>query len=221
MEIKSFSFNLFQENSILVSNGNRCAVVDPGFCARAEEDAFLGELDSRGLKPDAVLLTHGHLDHIYGAKKLQDKYGCKVYMSEEDVRIFPYNSVLARGLDMPEPDCGFKASFVADGDTVRAAGLDFKVIATPGHTPGSVCWYCEGKNLLFTGDTLMKGTIGRTDLKYGDYDAEIVSIMEKIMALPAETDFFPGHGPSSSLSEERTGNPMLEPFNEPGQDYSI
>ena len=90
----------------------------------------------------------------------------------------------------------------------------FMVIATPGHTPDSVCYYNEAEHILFTGDTLFAGSIGRTDLPGGDYDAEIRSIMEKLIFLPGETDIYPGHGPASTIARERMENPFLEPFNE-------
>ena len=90
----------------------------------------------------------------------------------------------------------------------------FKVIATPGHTPDSVCYYNEAEHILFTGDTLFAGSIGRTDLPGGDYDSEIRSIMEKLIFLPGETEIYPGHGPASTIARERMENPFLEPFNE-------
>ena len=90
----------------------------------------------------------------------------------------------------------------------------FKIIETPGHTPDSVCYYREAEHVLFTGDTLFAGSIGRTDLPGGDYDAEIRSIMEKLIFLPGETDIYPGHGPASTIARERMENPFLEPFNE-------
>lgn len=95
-----------------------------------------------------------------------------------------------------------------------AALYGFKVIDTPGHTPDSVCYYNEAEHILFTGDTLFAGSIGRTDLPGGDYDSEIRSIMEKLIFLPGETEIYPGHGPSSTIARERTDNPFLEPFNE-------
>ena len=199
--------------------GNRCIAVDPGFSDEDEKREFLKGLE--GLVVEAVLLTHSHLDHILGVKFLQDMYKCPVYASAEDAPLLEYNHKLAIITGLPIPDDSYTVTAVRDGDEISVAGLAFKVIATPGHTPGSVCWYCESEKLLLTGDTLFKGTIGRTDLRGGDYDKLIVSIMDKIMALPGSTEIFPGHGGTSTLSEERTLNPMLEPFNEPGQDYNV
>ena len=93
--------------------------------------------------------------------------------------------------------------------------MGFKVIATPGHTPGCVCFYNEEAGILLSGDTLFAGAIGRTDLLGGDYDKEISSIMDRLIGLPGDVDVLPGHGPRSSIAEERTGNPFLQPFNEP------
>ena len=101
---------------------------------------------------------------------------------------------------------------------MEAAGLTFEVIATPGHTPGGVCWLVRDEKLLFTGDTLFAGAIGRTDLSFGEYDDEIRSIMEKLMLLDGDIRIFPGHGPASTIADERTGNPFLEPFNEPEEE---
>jgi glyoxylase-like metal-dependent hydrolase (beta-lactamase superfamily II) len=102
-----------------------------------------------------------------------------------------------------------------DSKAEQGGGLEFKVIATPGHTPGSICWYCESHGIIFTGDTLFADSIGRTDLGHGDYDAEIKSIMEKLMVLPGSTKVYPGHGGTTTIGRERTCNPFLQPFNEP------
>ena len=112
----------------------------------------------------------------------------------------------------------FETRELVEGQTLRFAQDDkvsFKVIATPGHTPGCVCFYSEQAKVLFSGDTLFAGSIGRTDVDGGDYDKEIVSIMEKLMELPGDVEVYPGHGPATSIAVERTSNPFLQPFNEP------
>ncbi len=218
-DIVQFSFNLFQERAAIVcGKEGRCVVVDPGFCRAEEQEEFLSALRSRSLTPEAILLTHAHFDHIYGVKTLQDLYGIPTYMHPAEKPILEYDREMASKFRLREPDCSFSTTDVAGGDTVEAAGIRFEVIATPGHTPGGVCWFDREDKLLFSGDTLFAGAIGRTDFKYGEYDDEIRSIMEKLIILDPDVRICPGHGPDSTIGHERTHNPFLEPFNEPEEE---
>ena len=165
------------------------------------------------MKPAAVLLTHGHMDHIYGVAELQRRFGIPVYMSPEDIKTMEYYDRVGK-FGIAVADRSFTITPVADGSVVEAAGFRFRVIGTPGHSPGSVCWFCEEEGVLFTGDTLFAGAIGRTDLIYGEYDDEIRSIMEKLVLLDGDIRIFPGHGGTSTIGAERVSNPFLEPFNE-------
>jgi hydroxyacylglutathione hydrolase len=212
MEIKVFVVNMLQENTWIVrGDGASCVVVDPGFLGTDDTRRVLDALN--GLRPEAVLLTHGHMDHIYGVAELQRRFGMPVYMSPEDVRTMEYYDRVSK-FGLPVADHSFSITPVNDGSIVEAAGLKFKVISTPGHSPGSVCWLCEDEGFMFTGDTLFAGAIGRTDLIYGDYDDEIRSIMEKLVLLDGGTRILPGHGGISTIGTERVSNPFLEPFNE-------
>lgn len=231
MKIKRFVCNAFQENCYVVSDGGRCIVIDPGF-ANAETGAFAGKtfsgetvkdagaagepeglyeyLAAEGLKPEAILLTHSHWDHVLGVPALVERYGIPVFSATASLQT-PEGLVSCLeggklGVQTPERP----VSCLEDGN--EAWG--FKVIATPGHTPDSVCYYNEAEHILFTGDTLFAGSIGRSDLPGGDYDSEIRSIMEKLIFLPGETIIYPGHGPASTIARERMENPFLEPFNE-------
>lgn len=205
---------------VLESENGACVIVDPGFYNDSERDMFRAYVESRKLTPEAILITHCHIDHIWGAKVLQDRYGIPLYMGPENIRQFEYFDKMSTKLGLNAPDYGFTVTSVSDGDTVRAAGFEFKVIATPGHSPGGVCYLEEKERLMFTGDTLFAGTIGRTDLFLGEYDDLIRSIMEKLMILDGDINIYPGHGPSSSIARERTSNPFLEPFNEPEENSS-
>ena len=210
MKIKRFVCNALQENAYVASEGNSCVIIDPGFSGAAPDsfpcEPFFGEhrkaagaadeldllysyLDTEMLTPEAILLTHSHPDHTLGVAALVERFGIPVYAAAAPAE--PY-------------------SRLEDEATIYG----FKVIATPGHTPDSVCFYNETEHILFTGDTLFAGTIGRTDLPGGDYDSEIRSIMEKLIFLPGETEIYPGHGPASTIGRERIQNPFLEPFNE-------
>ena len=188
MKIKRFVCNPFQENAYVVSEGADCIIIDPGFTS-SELPALYDYLAAEGLTPTVILLTHSHPDHVCGLQALVARFGIAVQTPGGP------NSCLETA------DAG-------------AALYGFTVIKTPGHTPDSVCYYSEKDAVLFTGDTLFAGTIGRTDLPGGNYDDEIRSIMEKLIFLPGETVIYPGHGPQSTIARERIQNPFLEPFNE-------
>lgn len=217
LTIKTLEFNVFQENCYIVSNegGTHCVIIDPGFYYPQEEKQFFDTLFAEGLKVDAVLLTHGHSDHIYGVARVQKATGCRVYMHPADKGVIAAQTPLLKTIGIREPDSSFTSTDIAEGGLITEAGITFKVIHTPGHTPGGVCYLVESEKVLFTGDTLFAGTIGRTDFDYSDYDKEIAAIMEKLIILDSDISVLPGHGPSSTIGDERTHNPMLEPFNEP------
>lgn len=199
--------------------GPACVVIDPGFYSPEEEHEFFAFIEENGLKPEAVLLTHAHFDHIFGVKKVQERFGIPVYMDPEEEPSFIYNREMIGRLGLSVPDTDFSYTPAREGQTIAAAGFSFEVISTPGHAPGAVCYLDREEKLMFTGDTLFAGTIGRTDLLNSDYDQEILSIMNKLIVLDPDIRFYPGHGPSSTIGHERTNNPFLEPFNEPEETF--
>lgn len=214
MEIYRFIFNRLEENTMVVcGEPGRCVVVDPGYRSDEERDALEGCLEKHSLKPEAVLLTHGHMDHIFGVADFQKRHGVPVYMAPEERSVVDYYQRVTK-FGLPAADPGFTTTDISDDSLIEAAGLSFRVITTPGHSPGGVCYLEEAQKAIFTGDTLFAGAIGRTDLYEGDYDALIKSIMEKLMPLDGDIEIFPGHGGPSSIGTERATNPFLEPFNE-------
>lgn len=218
--IKQFSFNIFQERTALASiDGTECVVVDPGFYTPEEEQEFFSFIDNNGLKPQAVLVTHCHFDHIFGVARVQRRFNIPVYMDDREQACFKANWRMIDTLGLRSPDLSFTWNAVSERQVINAAGFEFEVISTPGHSPGGVCFLDRKEKLMFTGDTLFAGTIGRTDLPGSDYDKEILSIMEKIIVLDPDIQFFPGHGPGSTIGRERTHNPFLEPFNEPEEPF--
>lgn len=213
--IKIFSFNLFREHTmVLSSEGKSCVIIDPGFYEPYERTEFFDYINAGGLKPEAILLTHCHIDHIWGAKEVQDAFGIPLYMGPENREQFKSFDRMSSRMGISAPDYSFNVTEVGDNDTIDAGGFRFKVITTPGHSPGGVCYLEEKEKIMFTGDTLFAGTIGRTDILFAEYDDLIRSIMEKLIWLDPGISIYPGHGPSSTIGIERTSNPFLEPFNE-------
>lgn len=218
MVINHFSFNLFHENTILLWNegAEDCIVIDPGFSNCNEKKEFYDYLQKEKLKPVAILLTHGHIDHIFGVKHLQDKFKIPVFLHPEDketMKIFDKQLGLLKAF---APNINFITTDVADGQIIPIGKFTIKVIHTPGHSPGSVCYLVQDEELgfLFSGDTLFNMSIGRTDLAGGNYDDEIRSIMEKIIWLDPDLILVPGHGSTSTIGEQRNKNPFLEPWGE-------
>ena len=230
--IEHFTFNSFQTNCYLVWDENgKCAIVDPG-CSSDEELAQLARfIDSKNLEPVCILLTHCHFDHIYGMAAFAEAYGIPVHADMKEMySIDVTNKQLCKQFGFPMPDeypiiktsrnlhGTSRAEWVTDGDFINVGSLRFDVLATPGHSKGGLCFLERNEKVLFSGDTLFAGAIGRTDHPGGDYDVMMKSIFEKLLMLDGDTRVLPGHGPSSDISTERMTNPFLLPFNEPNED---
>ena len=180
-------------------------IIDPG----AEAETVTYWIDALGINPKAILLTHGHGDHIAAVAKLKKQYDIPVSIGvgDEDLLANPSANISAffdHPVVAPEPD-----HLVQDAQKLLIGGLHLTVMATPGHTAGGVCYLEETTGRLFCGDTLFAGSIGRTDLPGGNHQQLIDSIMAKIMALPDMFVVLPGHGPQSTVGAERTSNPWL------------
>ena len=174
-------------------------VIDPG----SEPEKIFEVLDIMEPKVKYIFLTHCHGDHIGAVNDIKNKYGGKILISREDsIGLYDETISLAYYINIPNPELEAD-SRVDDGDLIHIGDLEFKVIATPGHTKGGLCLYCEQEKLVFTGDTLFSGTWGRTDLPTGSFEDIIKSIMYKLLVLPDETIVYPGHGRSTMIKEEK------------------
>lgn len=197
------SFGAFGTNCYIVETENKGAVLIDAPCY---PDKILAKIESLGLTLRAILLTHGHCDHIEAVSELVNKTGCEVYIHKDDEKML-HNSLLSLAGYFGTPFTPFKgAKTFADGDTVTVDNAVFTVISTPGHTTGSVC-YVYG-DIIFSGDTLFFESIGRTDFPGGSYKALINSI-KKLKALGKDHTILPGHNESTSLYYELEYNPFL------------
>lgn len=222
INIKKFSFSLIAENTILVWGDTRkTVIIDPGFFHPEEKQELMDFISAEGLEPAAILLTHAHFDHTYGVSDCLKSFDIPVYLHPDDKNLKEKMCKMANKFFLKEPESDWESTDIGDGDIISIADMDFKVIHTPGHSPGSVCYLLESSGDLFSGDTLFAGTIGRTDFDFGDYDKEIVSIMEKIIWLDSDIVVHPGHGSQTTIGIERTQNPFLQPFNEKDEDGNV
>ncbi|MFI3331388.1 MAG: MBL fold metallo-hydrolase [Rikenellaceae bacterium] len=210
LKIAVFSFNPFGENTyVLMDDTKECIVVDAGNYSAKEDNALINYIRDNELKPVMALNTHGHVDHILGVSFVKQEFNVPFAMHSDDMSIL--NSSKEHGAmygfdvkQIPSVEIDLKdKTEVSFGETV------LKIIHTPGHTPGGVCIFVEQQNILITGDTLFKESIGRTDLPGGDYYAIMDSIINKIIPLGDEVKFYPGHGPASSLGHETLNNPFV------------
>lgn len=171
-------------------------------------DYLYQALSDKGLKVKAILLTHGHFDHIWGAEKLRELSGAKIYAYEGEQKLCGDEGLNAS--KMAGRACRLKPDvLLRDEETFTLAGIKGKIFATPGHTEGSCCYYFEEDKILISGDTLFQDSVGRTDLPTGSMSALVRSIREKLMILPEDVKVYPGHGDVTNIGYEKENNPFL------------
>jgi len=209
--IKTFVFNAFQENSyLLFDRDTRLGkVFDPGMNTpgeRKEFDAFLSEND---VKLESIVNTHCHVDHVLGCRFLKEKYNLPFLIHRNETSILEKAQLYGDyfGLEVEPPP--LPDDYFAENDTVQIGNSVLGIIHVPGHSEGSVAFYCAEQGFLIAGDVLFRGSIGRTDLPGGNYETLISSIKLKLLTLPPETIVYPGHGPSTTIEHESNTNPFL------------
>jgi len=195
MNLACMRLGSYQTNCYVVwaDGAKTCIVIDPGY----QPEDVLEQIRGQGVQVEAILLTHGHFDHVGGVKKIREETGCKVYICAEDLMLNP--QLTAGAIDYTDT--------YEEGDTLELAGLTFEVLQTPGHTPGCVCLLC--RDCMFSGDTLFAGTCGRTDLPGSD-PKKMRQSLARLAGLDQEYQVLPGHGGFSTLSEEKRSNPFLQ-----------
>jgi len=204
--------NPLQENCYVVSDSTgECVIIDCGVFWEDESKVLTDYIRDNRLKPVHLLATHGHLDHNFGNQLMMDEYGLKVEVCHEDQELVEHLAQQARDIIGIEFDRGQApvGHLLSDGDTVTFGQHELRVIQTPGHTHGSVIFYCEAEHTAFTGDTLFRMSIGRTDFAEGSWTEMEHSLHHVIAKLPKETLVLSGHGPQSTIADELMYNPYL------------
>ena len=192
MTITTLPLGMLQTNCYILTEGDRCLVIDPG----DEPEKVLACLENHGLILEAVLLTHGHFDHVGAVKALAADTDCRVFLCEQDLTL--PGAMTAGPL--------YYTDFYTEGDRLTLAGMTFEVLHTPGHTPGSVC--LRFAEHLFSGDTLFAGSCGRTDFP-GSNPADMIRSLNRLSQLEENLKVYPGHGGSTTIGEEKRYNPFL------------
>ena len=211
MKIKKFEFNMFPVNCYVLSDDSGEAVVIDAGCFYPEEKQMLKDyLTDNNLKLKHVLNTHLHLDHIFGNPFLFQEYGLNPECGQQDEFLLDQASSMARNFGfIYEEKQPALCRYVCEGDIISFGDSQLKAYHVPGHSPGSVVYYCEAASCVFTGDVLFYGSIGRTDLKGGNFDDLREGICNHLFTLPEETRVYPGHGPSTSIGYEKKNNPFF------------
>lgn len=205
MNIKVMPLGMVQANCYIITNNqNECAIIDPG----GESEKIINYLEENSITPKMILLTHGHFDHIASVWDLIEKYNLAVYINQNDLEMLQDINIALCSMTRLyfNYKAGLEYNALNDNDTVNLGELEFKLIHTPGHSKGSSCFIVEDS--IFTGDTLFKGDIGRTDLYGGDYNT-IKNSLKKLCKLDKNYKVYPGHGESSYLEDEIQHNPYM------------
>jgi hydroxyacylglutathione hydrolase len=211
LQIQSFVFSPIQENTYLLFNEfKQCIIIDPGCYFDAEKDELKNFISSNGLKPFILLNTHCHLDHVFGNKFIADTYGLTLQLHEKEKQVLSFAP--ASGLMYNMPFDNYAGDFIElkEGDTIKMDEDELLVIEAPGHSPGSICFYCTKQHFIIGGDVLFKRSIGRTDLPGGDHQALLNNIRKKLFTLPDNTTVYSGHGSSTTIGEEKSENPFFK-----------
>lgn len=206
MKIEKFSVGILGTNCYLAVNEEtkETVIIDPGACPKK----LMSHIKEEGYKPAAILLTHGHFDHIMGIDGFLEEFSIPVYVHEDD-RDAMNDARLNQSRTYTSGYTFSDADYIKDGETLVLAGIAFEVIHTPGHTMGCCCYYVPSENVLFSGDTLFQNSVGRTDFENSSASDLVRSVRERLFVLPDETHVYPGHSGETMIGYEKMHNPYV------------
>jgi glyoxylase-like metal-dependent hydrolase (beta-lactamase superfamily II) len=205
-----FTFSPIQENTYVIYNEQGwCAIVDPGCYFGNERNELKDFITERKLAPKYLLNTHCHLDHVFGNKFVHKTWGLEPYIHPNEKTVLEYAPISGMNWGLPFENYQGNLHYLNEGDKLQIGSDIFEILLTPGHSPGSICFYCREQQFVIGGDVLFRESIGRTDLPGGDFDTLIDSIRSKLFILPDEVIVYPGHGPETTIGYEKKHNPFL------------
>jgi len=211
LSVKTFTFNPVQENTyVLYNEAGLCCIIDPGCYFPEEKEGLKKYIETKRLKPLLLLNTHCHLDHVFGNKWVAETWGLILYIHRNEKTMLEFAPQSGQMWQMPFENYNGELLFLTENTFISLMQDELEIRFTPGHSPGSVCFYYEPGGFVIAGDVLFNGSIGRTDLPGGDYKTLINSIQTQLFTLPDETKVYSGHGPVTSIGFEKMNNPFIK-----------
>lgn len=210
LHIKTFTFNPYQENTYLIYNdAKECIIIDPGMHNYQEEQLFQSFIDSHELHPIALVNTHGHIDHVLGNRFIYETYGLMPQFHENELPLLVQVQNYAPQMGIRYEPSPIPETFLTTDDKIEIGDESLSLLFAPGHSPGHLCLYSAEHSFLIGGDVLFHRSVGRTDLPGGNHQQLMESIANTIYTLPEETTVYPGHGPTTTIKEEKELNPFI------------
>ena len=210
LQIKKFTFSPFQENTYILFNEKKEAwIIDPGMYDKKEEQLFFDFIESEKLIPQMLLCTHTHIDHIFGCQAVLNKYTIPFTFHQKDDVVFQNAGLVSERYGVEYKISPQPTFFIDESKILMLGNYTFSILFTPGHSPGSICFYSKEENVVISGDVLFQNSVGRTDLPGGDMNTLIKSIHTQLFTLPDNTKVFSGHGPETTIGLEKMNNPFV------------
>ena len=211
LTLKVFTFSPIRENTYVLFNEQRQAIIiDPGCYFSAEEEMLNNYIQTEGLQPTMLLNTHCHLDHVFGNRWVHQTYGLELHIHAGEKIVLEKAPISGQNWGLPFTNYDGPLHFLKEGDRIALGSDELLVIETPGHSPASICFYCEAQQILIAGDVLFRESIGRTDLPGASHEVLLNSIREKLWKLPDTASVYPGHGMPTTIGYEKINNPHLQ-----------
>ena len=211
LTIKKFTFNPVAENTyILYNEAKEAMIIDAGFYFDEEKQKVQEFIESNSLSLVQLLNTHAHIDHVLGNKWVYENYGLELFLHPNEEQVLQFAPQSAQMWGMPFENYEGPLHFIEDRDVIKLGEDELEVLLAPGHSPGSICFYCKKQKFVIGGDVLFRESIGRTDLPGGNYAALIESIKNQLFVLPDDVTVYPGHGENTTIGYEKKHNPFLK-----------